>query len=676
MKKITTTILTLFITISCFSQEIKFGKVSKTELEEKLYPNDSTADAAYLYRYRKTHYKYDQNIGFEVVTEIHNRVKIYTKEGFNKANEMIGYYSKGDNRESVKSIKGYTYTLENGKIKKTKLSKKDIFDDKRSENFSVKKITMPNIKEGAVIEYKYELVSPRFWYVRQLDYQFDIPVKKLDYQVETPDWFVFNKRPKGYYFVDFRESKRNGVISWRTKSTTTTHYTGVTGGNTVSSSYNTSTRNLTFTKAIYQAQDIPALKGGEPFVSNIRNYRGGVEYELSAVNYPNSAPRQFATSWEKVTKGIYESENFGEQLKKTSFFKNDLANLLADKTTDSEKILAILGFVKTKVKWNEYFGKYTNVPLRKAYKEGSGNVATINLLLTSMLKEAGFDANPVLTSTRANGVPVSPTNDGFNYVITSVSLPNGNILLDATDEYSSANVLPFRVMNWRGRLVRDNSVSSWVSLIPPRHRLEDNFVNVKMSDDGMIEGMVRTKYTGLAALNYRRRNNPVKEEDVISKVEEDYEIEIDNFKVTNAENIHKPLARLFKFSSEDLVEQISGKLYVNPLLFFTVEKNPFKIDERKYPVDFGIPWKNKYTVTIQMPEGYKTESLPEVAAIGLPDGLGLFKFQVKQVGNKIKVNALLQFNEGVILPKYYKQLKDFFKQIVEKQAEKIVFVKA
>ena len=54
---------------------------------------------------------------------------------------------------------------------------------------------------------------------------------------------------------------------------------------------------------------------------------------------------------------------------------------------------------------------------RKAYLEGEGNVADINLLLIAMLRSQGVDANPVLVSTRNNGIPLFPTRKGFNYVI-------------------------------------------------------------------------------------------------------------------------------------------------------------------------------------------------------------------------------------------------------------------
>ena len=47
---ITIILILLFLPINAaFSQNVKFGKVSKQELEEKFYPLDSTASAAILY---------------------------------------------------------------------------------------------------------------------------------------------------------------------------------------------------------------------------------------------------------------------------------------------------------------------------------------------------------------------------------------------------------------------------------------------------------------------------------------------------------------------------------------------------------------------------------------------------------------------------------------------------
>ena len=72
-----------------------------------------------------------------------------------------------------------------------------------------------------------------------------------------------------------------------------------------------------------------------------------------------------------------------------------------------------------------------------------------------MLRFAGLEANPVLVSSRGNGVPLFPTLNGFDYVISIVQFPdNSYILLDATEMYSLPNVLPVRALNWDGRIVR------------------------------------------------------------------------------------------------------------------------------------------------------------------------------------------------------------------------------
>lgn len=126
---------------------------------------------------------------------------------------------------------------------------------------------------------------------------------------------------------------------------------------------------------------------------------------------------------------------------------------------------------------------------------------------------------------------------------------------------------------------------------------------------------------------------------------------------------------------EDLVEQINGKIYIEPLLFFSTHTNPFKLEDRKFPVDFATPWKDKNTVSIKIPEGYKVETLPESLAIGLPENLGVFQFQTSTAGNKINTICIIQFNSAIIAPQYYTALKDFYGQMVKKQSEKIVLVK-
>ena len=71
----------------------------------------------------------------------------------------------------------------------------------------------------------------------------------------------------------------------------------------------------------------------------------------------------------------------------------------------------------------------------------------------------------------------------------------------------------------------------------------------------MVEGMIRTKYDNLNALNYRKNNNHIKEEDLITKLEEKYNLEIEGYKVLNKNVLGKGIIRNVKFLSEDLIEE-------------------------------------------------------------------------------------------------------------------------
>jgi hypothetical protein len=652
LKKIVVTLI-LFVQISISAQNYKFGKVSKEELIEKFYPTDSTAEAAYLYKYRRSYFDWDQAIGwFRLITDVHQRIKIYNKEGFDYANHSVTYYNpdSGEN-ESVNGVKGYTYNLENGKVVKEKLSKKDIFKEKVNKYNSKVKITMPNIKEGSVLELRYRISSPYPTSIADVQFQKGIPIKKLKSQIEFPEYYTFNKTNKGFFNVPMKTTSKNGKV-----------------GDT---SYNIDVFN-------FEAQNIEALKNNEPYVANINNYRGGMKFELAQTNFVSVGGdfKNYTSSWQNVSKQIYTSSSFGEELKKSNYYKKDLEQILASVKTDSDKIGAIFQFVKGKIKWNGFYGKYSEKGVRKAFKENSGNVADINLMLTAMLRSAGLNANPVLLSSRGNGVPIFPTLNGFDYVISMVQFPdNSYVLLDATEEYSVPNILPVRDLNWKGRVVTREGNSTWVQLKSTRHALENNILTVKISDDLMAEGFIRTKYDNLNALNFRKNNNHIKNEDLMTKYEEENNIEVEEFKILNQKIITKPINRIVKFVSEDLVEEINGKLYIEPMLFLTDHENPFKLEERKFPVDFATAWKDVNRVSITIPEGYVVEQIPEPLAIALPNNIGVFKYKVINKANKISTTCVLEFNESLISPQYYTYLKDFYSQIINKESEKIILKK-
>lgn len=293
-----------------------------------------------------------------------------------------------------------------------------------------------------------------------------------------------------------------------------------------------------------------------------------------------------------------------------------------------------------------------------------------------MLNSAGFTANPVIISTRSHGLPLYPTIEGFNFVIAAVELNNEIILLDATDLYSTPNNLPLRDLNWQGRLIRKDGSSTFVDLTPKIPSETSLSVMITLNQDGEAKGMVRKTYNNLSALKYRNAKSKLRDEDIIAKIEGEYSsIEIDQFRINNKENIYKPVAEMYKFNSEDMFDMIGNKIYIKPLLFNTESENPFKLENREYPIDFGTPILENNIINITIPEGYSVTSLPENLVIGLPNNYGVYKFKIVAKGDTVSVQTQLQINTAIYPVQNYREIKDFYNQIITKNMENIVLEK-
>lgn len=655
-------ILLLFIT-NIKAQEFKLGKVSIAELQEKVHPKDSAAAAAILYKKGSSKIEYNDNDGFITVTEVETRIKIYKKEGYNWANHSVWYSNNSDLSEKVYFNDAVTYNLVGGKIEKTKLKSEGTFDEVVDKYRSQKKITMPNVKEGSVIEFKYMVRSPSRM-IREWDFQTSIPVNYSEFSTYVPEYYSYNPRQKGYIFPRVSTKKNNRSIMFISKER---HQ-----GSNARTDFSHDKVDYMETQTTYVGENFPAMKE-ESFVNNIDNYTSSIQHELSTVQFPNEPLKLYSTDWNSVAKTIYNYDTFGPELNKTGYFENDLKVILAGKDTDEEKIMAILNHVKSSVKWNGYHGYDCDNGVKKAYKEKSGNVGDINLMLTAMLRYSGLNANPVLVSTRSNGISLFPNRTAFNYVIAAVETPNGSVLLDATDRFSVPNILPLRALNWKGRLIRKDGTSDEVDLMPSKLSGDNVFITYTVDAEGKVTGKTRRQYTDYNALVTRGNISSLKEEEYLEKLENrNNKIEISEYSRTNEKDILLPIIETYSFTGSNLCESIGGKLYINPMLFFTNEKNPFKQEVREYPVDFSYPFSDKYNITIQIPEGFTVETLPTPAAVVMEDNLGTFKFNIAANANVLQLTVSHQINEAIVGTEKYEMLKEYYKVMIAKETEKIV----
>ncbi len=657
MKHFFLIVLVTFFAIEAQAQKFEVGDVSIKELQEKRHPIDTNASAAILYKKGKTVMDYGDGAtaDFTTETEVITRIKIYKKEGYNWADQKVTY----SKNESIDFSDVVTYNLVDGKIEKTKLKSDGVFDEKLDRYWNQKKITLPNVKEGSVIEFRYKIKTDylgiRDWY-----FQTTIPVNYSEFKTYIPDFYVYKATQRGYVFPKIRTDIQPKVIPF--------------GGTRRNYSQNVVSYNEN--RTTYIAENLPAMKD-ETFVNNIQNYTSSISHELSSIKHRYSDPEYFSTDWEAVTKTIYESFDFGSELKKTGYFEEDINAIIAGLTTDDEKIAAIFNFVKVKVKWDGYSGYYTHEGVKTAYKNRIGNVGEINLMLTAMLRYAGLDANPVLISTRANGIALFPSRRAFNYVISAVKIEGTLILLDATEPYATPNVIPLRDINWDGRLVRKDATSESVNLFPKTASKEVVNMVITLKPDGTVNGKIRKQVSEQLALSFREKYIVKTNDAYLEELEnKNGNIQISDYVRENEKDLTKPIVETYSFSDTKGFDVIGDKMYISPLLFLTQSENPFKQEKREYPVDFGYPTQDKFNISIEIPEGYVVESLPAVMNITTGDDIGTFKYIIGNLGNKIQIAITADMNSPIVTADYYEVLKDFFQKKIDKQNEKIVLKKA
>ena len=661
-------VIFLFVTSCLFAQEVKFGKVAKEELLESFYEKDSSTSAAVLFRKISTKFNYLQSDGFHVVTYVHERIKIYNKDGFGYATQTENLYKSSSARESISGLKAYTYNLENGEVVKTKLKSSDTFSKSINKYYNEEKFTMPNVKEGSVIEYQYRIDSPFPYSIDEIVLQYDIPIRKQEIMVAIPEYFYFAPRMKGYLTVAPEYTSKASKISYTTKTRGNDDRAARTSFNNGSIDYQTSVTT-------YLMNDVVALVE-EPYVNDMDNYRSAVNYELQFVQFPQSLRKDYTTTWEKVIKTIYESDHFGKQLSATRYFKDEVLAITNGVEGQIEKTAAIFNHVQQRMSWNGLRGYYADKGVKAAYKEKSGNTADINLMLVAMLKEAGVAANPVLLSTRDNGVPLFPTREGFNYVVAAVELNGNNIFLDASNKFTKPNLLPTRALNWFGRLIKEDGSSSSVSVLPTKPSREASMMLVTLNEDGTIEGKLRKSYTDYRAYIFRNAYDNVDEEDYLEKYEnKNNGIEVSNYEIKNKNAIGKPVTESLDFFMDSQAQVIGDKLYFTPLFYNATKENPFKLDDRNYPIDFAYPWEEKYIMNINIPEGYKVVSLPESTVLALPDNMGSFTYHIAEKGSTIQLKVDLKMNMAIIPAQNYAGVKELYKKVVEKETEKVVLSK-
>lgn len=637
------------------AQDFQYGAVSLDDLTMRDYAGDSTASAVVLKEFGDAFILNDD--GYHVVFKYHVRIKILRKDGLDQANIEIPLYRQDNNRfERITELKASSFNIEDGVRHEAPLSDKNVFTDERSEHLTVKKFAVPNVRVGSVIEYSYTMTSPFLFTFRTWEFQGDIPKVESDFRASIPGVFIYNITLRGFLKLQKEETSiaRNCLGS----------------GGSIGGGYSADCAVMEL-----GMKDIPAFVE-EDFMTAKKNFISAIHFELSEVRYFDGRVDKFTKEWKDAEEELRRESRFGVQLKRGKDIGNEVEKLVQGQTDELAKARTVYNFIKGWYMWNDTYGKYSELGIKKAFDEKTGNVGDINLSLIAALRFAGLDAEPVILSTRANGLVVElhPVLSEFNYVVAKVNIGEQVYLADATEKHYPFGLLPERCLNGKGRVIGDRD-SYWIDLKPADIGKTFSSLSVVLGGDGVMRGTLITNFIGYEAVNKRSQilSYP-SQQDYIKDLQASLgEINITGYELKNLGELDKPVIRNLTIEISAFDDLGGGSFLFNPFLLDKWAENPFKSNERLYPVDFGVPLERTTILNLQYPEGFEIVNVPEKVGLALPNGGGRFILDVRNVNNRLSMNHSLSIRKAVYNATEYHYLKELFNRIIQVQNGDLIF---
>lgn len=378
--------------------------------------------------------------------------------------------------------------------------------------------------------------------------------------------------------------------------------------------------------------------------------------------------------------GLFMSQlNSGRDLLPANI-KQQVQQLTTGLSTKKERVDAIYRFLQKNTRYISIqlgIGGWQTLDANFVGTYGYGDCKALTNYMHAMLKEAGITSYPALIRGGRNEMAVVKdfSSNQFNHVILCVP-DKDSIWLECTSQTEAPGYLGSFTGDRMALLI---TPEGGVLVQTPGYDHSDNLrirnIVGSINAEGELRGNTNTKYYAI-------------QQDKLSSVLTGYSKEqIDEYMRTkfnltyNIENYsHKKLNSSLPGIEENLgfisthYASVSGKrIFVNPNILSVSSFKLKDITNRKYDFDMDDPFTNIDTVKINIPAGFKPESVPADVTIQLPNAT--FKSSIKINNQEILYTRHYTQTRAKIPASNAKELGDFFDKVYKADHSRIVFVK-
>ncbi len=558
------------------------------------------------------------------VLNVKKRIKILKQSAFDEGNISISYYSK-NNIESVSNVKAQTINLENGEYKSYPINSKDVFDTNINEYYNAVKFALPNVQVGSIIEYQYTVISKSLFSIDAWDFQHDLPTLSSKFSLNINANYDYKNLLIGKKLV----SKYKG------KSKITT----------------------------WEIFDIPSFNDIK-YVYNKKSASDRLILQLAGYQTGNGYENAIE-KWTDLKKELKENN----ELKLNPAVVKKYTETIPNGANDKETLDLVINQFKKDFKWNNFRGIYASKTQRDILDSRTANIADLNILLNSILKNKGFQTELVLLSSRDNGKIFTsfPYLDQFDYIVNYVILENGsNFVINAADIAENTYLFaPLSLFNDYGFVLDKGTKENFIGL---NQFVSENSVEFtyKFTDNDIVENRLDIFNGYFYDQDFDDSKNLINQ-----YVKSPLNV-YDDEKGNDIEFVGEKYT--VKNKSRSALEANNFHMIENPMEHF-ISAYTFNEKDRTNKIEFNFPYYIKVMVKVDVPKDYEVLGKNDFKAV-VKEGEGLIYSQaVAQKENNLQILYEFYIGNAVYEANEYDKLKTFFESVQKEISKQITLKK-
>lgn len=308
-----------------------------------------------------------------------------------------------------------------------------------------------------------------------------------------------------------------------------------------------------------------------------------------------------------------------------------------------------------------------------------GDCKALTNFMLALLKEAGIKSDYALiyagdgNEFMYKDFPSSQ----FNHAILCVPMQKDSIWLECTSQDVAAGYMGSFTGNRYALLVNEKGGHL---VRTPSYAAQDNqqirVINATLLPDATLQIKTKNTYTGLQQDDIHSMISSLSKDKVKEYLHDNFNLttyDINNFDYKVQKERIPSIQETLDMTVYNYATITGKRLFITPNILTRSGSRPQANDKRKYDVYLSMPYVDIDSVTIAIPTGYKTESVPK--DISLQSKFGTYSVNCKVLADKIIYYRKMQLDSGVYPAASYNELVNFYQSVYQSDRTRIVLVK-